>query len=404
MVRQPIEPPVKIAVINRFYPPDPAPTGRAAQSLVQSLTTELPGCEITVYTTRGVYDRRPTAGQAAAGVSLVTIPALYQGKQPILRLLSSVVEGLRLAYLATRRADLVISLTDPPLLSFWVALFVRRSGCAWIEWVMDVYPDFLVAARVVKPNNPIYLWLWRLACGHRPNRIIALGEPQLAYLHRTRGMATPGFILPAGVLPAGALPEPAPILATSGLVRLAYAGNLGDAHCPELVARLIERATDRGFHFDVSVHGSRAKWLRRRLAGRSMVRWHDFLAQDQLAEADCHLVTLSAAATWLCVPSKAVSAVCMARPVIFAGSADADSWAMLGQTGLLAGWLIAEQANGGFRDADIDNVLAAVAKPQEREAKTAAAKELGDRLRAMEAATQREIAAWIADHIIVPKA
>src|SRR5262245_52809461 len=106
---------IRVAVVNRFCPPDPAITGQSAYELAEHIAATIPNAEVSVYATEAQYagGRVETRGHC---IQVHRIRSLYYGSRKMLRLVSSLFDGIRLARDATRHADIVISLTDPPLL------------------------------------------------------------------------------------------------------------------------------------------------------------------------------------------------------------------------------------------------------------------------------------------------
>ncbi|MEI7608775.1 MAG: hypothetical protein WCJ64_15465 [Rhodospirillaceae bacterium] len=381
--------PLRIAILNRFAPPDGAPTARAAAELARDLAAALPRAEITLYASEARYASDP-APPAEPDWPTRRVPSLYAGKWPPARLLASLIEGHALARLAAREADVVISLTDPPLLSLWAGPACRRRGRRWIEWSLDRYPDFFAAAGLVGEGNPLYRLLVRRDAALRPDAVIGLGAGQLHHLAGRRGPLPPAVILPVGLVPPPT--EPAPEPDPGSPLTLVYAGTLGEAHGPEPLAALVGRADPARFRFLFAARGRHAAGLRRRLAGHPAVSWRDRLATADLARADAHLVSLSPRALHLSVPSKAVSAVALGRPFLFAGPAEADSWRELGE----AGWLIPHRSGGLADAAAIDAALSGLADPAARSARAAAARRLARELQERRTGAISALAAMIA--------
>ena len=381
--------PLRIAIVNRFAPPDGAPTAAAAADLARELAVALPRAEITLYASRASYGPDAAADPDRPELPTRRVGSLYAGKWPPARLAASLLEGWALARRAAREADLVISLTDPPLLSLWVGPACRSRGRRWIEWTLDRFPEFFAAAGLVGEAHPLYRLLVSRDAGLRPDAVIGLGTEQLRHLAVRRGALPPAVILPVGLtLPAPDTPPPSD---PNQPLTLVYAGNLGEAHNPAALAAIVGRADPARFRFAFAVSGRHAAGLRRQLAGHPAVDWHERLATGELAAAAAHLVSLSGRATHLSVPSKAQTAVCLGRPFLFFGAAEADSWRELGD----AGWLVPEDGDGNFPAAAIDVALTALADPAERERRAAAARALSATLRRRRAEGVAALAAII---------
>ncbi len=359
--------PCRIAIVNRFAPPDGAPTATAAASLALELAAVLPHAEITLHASRASYGPSWTT-DAAPNIPTRRVPSLYSGKWQPARLAASLFEGWLLARQASRAADIVISLTDPPLLSFWIGPACRRHGRRWIEWTLDRYPDFFPATGLASEENLLYRQLSQRDAELQPDAVIGLGVGQLNHLATRRRSLPPALIVPVGLVPPV---SPAPPPDTNSRLTLVYAGTLGEAHDPAALTALIARADPARFHFALAVSGQHAAGLRRRLSGHPAVSWHDHLSNTDLAAAAAHIVTLSSRATHLSVPSKAVTAVCLGRPFLFCGAPEADTWRDLGA----AGWLI-PQTTPDAVEAAIDEALSALANPETRQARAATARAL----------------------------
>jgi len=371
---------MRLGLVNRFYPPDPAPTGIEAQILAGHLVQALPDASVTVFTTTARYRRnRSREAPITPGIRVVRLASSDLGRAPLPRLLGSLIDGYRLARQASRSCDLVISLTDPPLLSLWLQAAARRSGCRWFEWTMDLYPELLVASGRLGAGDLFYRWLLGRSSRLRPEGRLCLGPAQQAFLERQRSYRPPTVILPTGLRSSLTFaPDPpwdaAPVIAC--------AGNYGEAHPPGALMALVEAAGTKGWRFLLALHGSQAPMLRQRLANHPAVTWRDHLGEAELMAASAHFVPLKRTATHLCVPSRALTALCLGCPVIFAGDPEADTWRLLARGGVPAGWLLPEQVNGHYRAIDLERVVASVSDPAERARCTQAARQRAREIRA----------------------
>ncbi len=379
----------RIAIVNRFAPPDGAPTATAAAELAHDLAAALPHAVITLYASNASYN---TAASCAPNLPTRRTRSIYAGKWPPARLAASLLEGWTLARRAAREADLVISLSDPPLLSLWTDRACRAHGRRWIEWTLDRYPDFFAAAGLIGHHHPLLRFLAGWDARVRHDAVIALGAGQLSHLAGKRGPLPTSIVLPVGLIPPPALtpnrgPPPDPTLPLT----LIYAGNLGEAHNPSALTAILNRADPARFRFRLAVRGRHAAGLHRQLANHPAVSWQEHLSTDDLSAAAAHLVSLSVRATHLSVPSKAVTAVCLGRPFLFIGAAEADTWRDLG----CAGWLIPEHPDGTLPPAAIDAALMGLADPAQHDARTTAARALAMKLHETRSAAIATIAAII---------
>ena len=98
---------IRVVIVNRFYPPDPAITGVSAQELAAFLTQSVPEASVRIVASIAKYAGGRASDSRTQEVQRVR--SWYHGKRKIPRLFASLVEGAELASRATRDADVVIS-------------------------------------------------------------------------------------------------------------------------------------------------------------------------------------------------------------------------------------------------------------------------------------------------------
>lgn len=362
--------PLSVVLVNRFMPPDAAPTAAAAARLAALLARRAPGLDL----------RLTGTGRAYAGGGAMGENRLWR------RGLAALTDGRRLAQ-AAAVGDAVLSLTDPPFLARHLAQCLR-PGQRWAEWMMDLYPSAIWAAFGWRPWRPLRALPW--LARRRPDLRLYLGPGQAAFVSAGEGRSIPHLILPAGVRD----PSPAP-LAPPGQgepIRLVYAGNQGRAHWPDALPLLAAAADPARFHLTVAAHGVGAARLRERLAAFPHVTWREHpLGETALDAAHVHIASLQGHWTHICAPSRAVSALCRGRPLLFFGAAASDAWGWANG----GGWRLDPVAATAARD--LPGVLAAIADPARLAAATRQAQQAGDRLRAVEKAAVDALAAWLSD-------
>ncbi len=179
---------------------------------------------------------------------------------------------------------------------------------------------------------------------------------------------------PAGVL-GGAIPA-RERLASPAPVHIGYVGNIGEANCPDAIARVIDLAPRDRFRFTIAASGAGAKALEARIGTRANVTLRDYLDEAGLATLDVHFVSLRDEWAHVSVPSKAITAVMTGSPFLYAGPEDSDTWGMLG----VAGWRL--PADGGG-DVEIQQCLNAIGDAAQRRSKQENAVRLARELIAM---------------------
>ena len=141
---------MKILLLNQCFYPDVVSTAQHLTDLATALTSR--GHEVTVLASDRGYDDPGTRFKRRErwnGIEIVRIPSLSFGKNSKWRRalnFGSFLLVCALRLLISKRFDLVVALTSPPLISFLAALFVKLKGGRLCFWVMDLNPDEAIAA------------------------------------------------------------------------------------------------------------------------------------------------------------------------------------------------------------------------------------------------------------------
>jgi hypothetical protein len=377
-----------VVIINRNYPPRAGVTGESACALAKYLTNQ--GVDVAIVTVKSAYAGGGSKMEPVGKVHL--IGSWFDGKNKVLRLLSSFMESYRLIRKAKKLgSDQIIVMTDPPFLSFWASRILGKKT-TWILWSMDLYPEAFVAGKLASPQGHVYRFLKNSVYRHAPESVIALGPQQAKYLHSQYGEEIETAVLPCGVFEKST-PTELPSWKTkhSDKLILGYCGNLGEAHSPDFLIEIIERFDRNKMHLVVSLYGAKAKivldYIKDKMDGITLV---DSVTRPELGLIDVHLVSLLDRWANVCVPSKAVSAVCSESAFLFYGSPNCDNWHMLGQ----AGWLIEQTDNVQLRRQQIGDVLEQM-NPASINQKKRAAESIAAKLRMKIRSAFGEIKAWL---------
>jgi hypothetical protein len=381
---------VKVAFLNNYYPPDAAITGQSLAELIGYLRERAPGLEMRVYAGAAPYGIGEKSAPAT-DVEVVRIGAARRSKGKLGRLMQSISVGRRMARDALAWADVVVSLTDPPLVGLWIGRQRARTKrpVRWIEWTMDLFPEAFAAAKLVRKSNPVYRLISASLRRNASDAYICLGEQQSKALELLRSVKRPTVVLPSGIVDAPAESQSTPAWRRSEQrIVILYAGNLGEAHCPHFLPALLEAADPNRFAFLFALHGVHAAGIRGRLRDKTNIHWADRVTDAELAHADVHAASLHPDWTHTCVPSKAVTTICLGRPLLFAGDPRSDTAMMLDR----AAWTLSVPRDGKYDLSLIRSILDEIADPENRARKTCEAKLLADALRANKERSLKEIA------------
>ena len=371
-----------VTIVNRLYPPGAGVTGEAAQELARFLI-DRHGFDVQIVHVNGRYPGQAAASQPAGRVHL--IKPVYHGRVKILRLIGNLIEGYRMIRKASQlNTDHVIVMTDPPLLSMWASVLLGRKR-SWSLWTMDVYPQAFIANQLVSERNPLYRRLKTLTYRHAPRHLVALGPGQSAFVVNNYSDDVTATILPCGIYEENGHYEDRPSWKhNDGKIYFGYCGNLGEAHSAHFVEALMRKLDPDRHRLILSAYGRNARRVKQSAAALPAVEVVDFVPRHHLRFIDIHLVTLLGAWTHVCVPSKAVSAICSGSTMLFCGAVQCDTWQMLQS----AGWHI---DHGAAMEDDLDAFLR-TATPEIVAARKEQARRLTAQLLAMRRSAFDEIA------------
>ncbi len=141
---------MKILLLNQCFWPDVMATGQQLTDVACELAGR--GHEVTVITGRRGYDDPQLVfprRERWRNIEIFRVRSIAASKTSRWRRALNFASFLttcawRLAF--TRRQDVVVALTSPPLISWLAALFIRLKGGRLVCWIMDLNPDEAIAA------------------------------------------------------------------------------------------------------------------------------------------------------------------------------------------------------------------------------------------------------------------
>ena len=323
--------------INRFYWPDEPATAQLLTDLAEALAArQLAVVVITSHpaspavpaeeTRRGVRILRVRGSRWAGRLGLVGKAADYG---------SFYVAALWRLALTAQRGDLVVAMTDPPLLGVgaWAIAGLRRTRL--VHWAQDIYPELaieLAGQRWLRVLRPLRNLAWR-----RADRCVTLGA-DMAAVFAEAGVSGDKLSVAPNWAPAGLTPQPArsaDALRTAwGLTDkfvVAYSGNLGRVHdlTPVLaVAEALREEPRIAFVFIGAGAQRGALQADASRRGLSNIQFRPAQPRTHLAAAlalgDVHLVTLLPGCARYVFPSKLAGVAAVGRPVVFIGPRDSE--------------------------------------------------------------------------------
>jgi colanic acid biosynthesis glycosyl transferase WcaI len=229
----------------------------------------------------------------------------------------------------TRRPDVVVVETDPPLLSLIGGLLQRWRGAKLIVYLQDIHPDIAVALGKLRDN-----WMTRLvrrrlfAVYRRADRVVVLSRDMRQHVidggvRPDRVVVIPNWIDTASVHPVKQHNAFRQRHQLNGQFVVMYSGNLG--LCQQLedviaAADCLRRRAD--IVFLLVGGGALQKQLESQVAERTLpnVRFLPYEPKSRLAEslsaADVHLVPLDPRVAAFLMPSKLYGVLASGTPLI----------------------------------------------------------------------------------------
>lgn len=242
------------------------------------------------------------------------------------------------------QGDVVVLMTDPPLLSAACTSVARRRGARVVQWIQDIYPEVAMEhlggwmapffAPLQAARNRA--WLASQEC-------VVVGSDMKRALHAVGIPESRTLVLqnwaPVEIDGACTPTHPETTRADWGVADefvVAYSGNLGRVHEFATLLDAAEQLRDhREIAFVVIGDGARRAGVQREAAERGLpnVRFLAAQPRDQLsaslAAADAHLVTLRDGFERWVNPSKLQGILASARPVLFVGPSDSAISALI---------------------------------------------------------------------------
>lgn len=327
---------MRFLFLNQYFPPDPAPTGILLRELADELVKA--GHTVDFVAARQEY----RAGQKQGG----------RMKRELFALWRMLLDAIR-----RPKADVVISLSSPPCLSFVAALIALRHRAHAIHWVMDLYPEIAVALGEVREGllsktiGALMGWSYR-----RCTKVVVLDEDMAERLRRYG--VEPAIIRPwvfrsvLARLPAGPV---APVAEWTWI----YSGNLGRAHEWQTLLEAQALLEKKGAGIQLVFQGGGPSWQTAQAKaaelGLRQIEWRGYVDEAELPASleSCQVLAVSQLpeVKGLLWPSKLGLITALSRPILWVGPVDSAVGRWLrnlphaalfepGQAAPIATWLI----------------------------------------------------------------
>lgn len=327
--------PVKVSLVNQFFPPDYAPTGQLIEELAKQLDHQ--GAEVEVFTGQPGYAFRAANAPAFEQIGGVKVKRSRTTQLFLNRIRGKAINGVFfsirafLYLLNPRRQDHVILLTSaPPFLPILGYLASLLFGISYVCLIYDLYPDIAVELGVISADHWLARWwqvinckVWQRSKGvivlspamkDRVSKICPEAESKISVIH---SWANPDWIVP---LPKEEnwfaqqhdLIEPFTVL---------YSGNMGRCHDVDTILEAAIQLRDEPIRFVCIGSGAKREELMKKVEQIGLRNFTFLPYQERhvlpysLTACDVSLVSVAEGMESLVAPSKLYSALSSGRPL-----------------------------------------------------------------------------------------
>ncbi len=372
-----------ILLINQYFPPDTSATALVAADVAGALAAA--GHKVTVLAGRPSY--APTERRrwrllrhevfGACRVERVGSTA-FSRSAPAGRAANYMsFLALALARACTRRADVILAMTDPPLAVLAGVAGAAVRGGALVYNVRDLHPAMAIAAGLIRPGVLSTAWdAVHRGAMRRAARVLVLGDDMRERVIAAGVEPARVTVVRDGAAPVAATGEvPAAVRAlTEGLrFTVMHAGNLGHAGAFDTLLEAARLVAPDGASFVFVGDGATGERVRRAAGTDGNVRWAPPVPPADvpalLSAGDLQVVTLRRGLEGLVVPSKLYPILACGRPVLAVAPRNSDVARIVLEHG--CGWV-----------ADPDDPAAVAAAVRAAMADPAARSRAGERARA----------------------
>ena len=337
----------RLLVLNQYYAPGVEATAQLLAQLCEALVDEY---EVTVVTgpLHG-YDDLP-ADELRNGVRVIRVRSTsYERTQLHLRAANYVtyLADTLLTALHGERPDVVLCMTDPPIVGDVGLIVARRFGVPLVVISQDVFPE--VAERVKRLESGLAVAALRQLVGlylRRADRVVAIGGTMKLRLEEKGARSGRVEVIPNWVDTDAITPRPRdnPWAREHDLVGrfvVMHSGNVGHAQDLDTLIRATAFLRDlEELRVVVVGFGARHEELVRlanRLEVRPTVRFLPYQERSSLSEslssADLHFVGLARGLSGYVVPSRLYGVLAAARPVLVSAEEESETVQLVREAG-----------------------------------------------------------------------
>lgn len=357
-----------IRFVHQYFFPDLSSVSQVISQIAFSLAEK--GEDVSVICSRNRYDRVQgdslPARERVGGVDIYRCwgPSFGRGTfvSRILDMASFCILSM-CRFMVCRQVDTFVFLTNPPLFPVFGPIIKRIRGGRFVYILMDIYPDILIRAGVIREDSLAARILRRVArvSLSGADTVVVLGEDMRKVAIRSGAIPEKVVTIRNWADPEMIHPVPTPQnrfrgeWGLDGKFVVEYSGNLGVSHSFEDILAVAEELADHDeIRFLFIGGGARYKEVERTVSskglGNVVMRPYQDVSDlsHSLSAGDVHYITLRRGFEGLVVPSKAYGIMAAGRPMIYQGDREGEIAQMIAQEEF--GIVVAEGDRTALRD------------------------------------------------------
>ena len=344
MSAQPSRP--RILVLNQYYWPGVEATAQLLAQLCEALAVDY---DVTVVTGH-LHGIELPAEEVRNGVRIVRVRSTsYDRSKLHLRAVNyaSYLGDTFLQALRGERPDLVLCMTDPPVVGDIGLVVARRFDAPLLVISQDVFPE--IAERLKRLEQPIVLGALRRLVAlylRRADRVVAIGETMKQRLEDKGAPAARVEVIPNWVDTTELAPQPrlnawSTEQGVDDAFVVMHSGNVGHAQDLDTLVRAMTFLRDLE-RLQVMVIGFGARHgeltrLAQRLEVSDVVRFLGYQPRGRLSlslsSGDLHYVGLARGLSGFVVPSRLYGILAVGRPALVSADADSETVRLVEEAG-----------------------------------------------------------------------
>jgi colanic acid biosynthesis glycosyl transferase WcaI len=328
----------RLLVFNQYYWPGVEATAHLLTDLCTGLADEF---EITVVTGTVASPPAPPGPSEHEGVRILRVRSTSFDRTRLDRRAlnyASYLAGALIAGVRQDAPDVVVAMTDPPVVADVGLAVARRFRVPLVVISQDVFPETALALGRI--DNPVVAGLLRALIAaylRRADRVVAIGDTMRERLaakgaRRERIAVIPNWVDTTKLAPHPHDNEWAQRHGLAGRFVVMHSGNVGQAQDLDSLIRAAALLRDLD---DLTVAivggGTRRRELEElaRVLDATNVTFLDYQPREvlplSLSTADVHVVGLARGLSGFVVPSRVYGVLAVGRPVLVAADDDSET-------------------------------------------------------------------------------